>query len=1079
MKKVFIVLCCAVLITGMLSAQERSGNLWGTVLDRDGTPLPGVTVTLTGPQIAAIKLQTSAEGRFRFPSLFPSNEYVVTAELQGFKTAIQKGVIVNVNSNSDIKVVMEQGALEEQVTVVAKTPIIQAKKTQITHTVGYEMLQSLPSARDPWVILQMTPSIQMDRENIGGVESGQQASFLTKGSTAGEWTVDGMQTTDRNSAGSPGYYDFDAFEEMNISTGQMDVEHRDPGIVINLVSRRGGNKTSLGGRFYYTNEQLQAKISTARLAEKGVAGYNRAIDLKDFGFNAGGPIWKDKIWWWGAYGVQQVQTINVLNIRDDTYLTNYNGKINLQLIPENRAEFLYSAGDKKKFGRSSSPSFPPGWNQHSNFYFGNPTYKLQDEHMFGDNLFVSVRYGLSNAGFGLWPANDEKITKVAWYDVENDLYYNSQTWFYSNRPHPYGVLQVQYFSDNLFGTGTSHEIKIGGEINNNQRTYTGGYPGNFYVNTNYNTETVDWNGDGKIDVVRDAFGVDLKRIYLGSNDVLWSDGTDRLAFYFNDTISAGRFNLNLGVRVDHAKGWVDPLTTRALWLKPGGNDFQTSYSDINTQLFTADTVAKVAPLIPEKSRAYVEAKKLFWTVSPRLGLNFDVFGDGRTVAKLAYSLYPGSANGLGTGFWAPFGMYGSMNFWWADLNNDGKASYQELYWADYSKSTRPIYKAFDDAGNFAGNWSREYGLHWSGWDLANPAGLSPPTSYLADDWKVSLTHEVLVSLEREIIQDFGVSLSYSWKRMGRNSWGLNYYPEMYNNLPAFPGLNNHVRNKDDYMVAGTIPDQLKTPDGRTFDPGEAKGKPWYLLKNLPETVATPYSKTVMRDPDQCDIYWGIDLVFNKRLTNKWMMNGSVTYQMQKHYYGANGFTYATTSGISTTDPTNLWAYEGQMYGVQMGGSSGKTNRDFFSRWMFKLSGLYQLPFDINISGTVSAHEGTFYFTQFTIRDTGVPGASSRESSKNIPTATYGNRSRLPNVWSVNIKAEKMIKLGDTSRMYFSADLFNVLNRDTELRKYDISYGTLRYRDTAPVSYTNPAATSGVLNELLNPFLLRLGMRFQI
>ncbi len=1075
MKKVFIVLCCAVLITGMLSAQERSGNLWGTVLDRDGTPLPGVTVTLTGPQIAAVKVQTSAEGRFRFPSLFPSNAYVVTAELQGFKTAIQKGVIVNVNSNSDIKVVMEQGALEEQVTVVAKTPIIQAKKTQITHTVGYEMLQSLPSARDPWVILQMTPSILMDRENIGGVESGQQASFLTKGSTAGEWTVDGMQTTDRNSAGSPGYYDFDAFEEMNISTGQMDVEHRDPGIVINLVSRRGGNKTSLGGRFYYTNEQLQAKISDARLAEKGVGGYNRAIDLKDFGFNAGGPIWKDKIWWWGAYGVQEVQTLNLLNVRDDTYLTNYNGKINLQLIPENRAEFLYSAGDKKKFGRSSSPSFPPGWNQHSNFYFGNPTYKLQDEHMFGDNLFVSVRYGLSNAGFGLWPANDEKITKVAWYDIENDLYYNSQTWFYSDRPHPYGVLQVQYFSDNLFGTGTSHEIKIGGEINNNQRTYTGGYPGNFYVNTNYNTETVDWNGDGKIDVVRDAFGIDLKRINLGSNDVLYSDGTDRLAFYFNDTITAGRFNLNLGVRVDHAKAWIDPLTTRALWLKPGGNDYQTSYSNVNTQLFTADTVGKLAPLIPEKTRAYVEAKKLFWTVSPRLGLNFDVFGDGRTVAKLAYSLYPGSANGLGTGYWAPFGMYGTMNFWWADLNNDGKAGYQELYWADYSKSTRPVYRAFDDAGNFQGNMAREYGLMWSGWDLANPAGLSPPTSYLADDWKVSLTHEVLVSLEREIIQDFGVSLSYSWKRMGRNSWALNYYPETYNNLPAFPGLNNHVRNKDDYMVAGTIPDKLTTPDGRTFDPGEAKGKPWYLLKNLPETVATPYSKTVMRDPDQCDIYWGIDLVFNKRLTNKWMMNGSVTYQMQKHYYGANGFAYTG----STTDPTNLWAYEGQMYGVQMGGTSGKTNRDFFSRWMFKLSGLYQLPFDINISGTVSAHEGTFYFTQFTIRDTGVPGASSRESSKNIPTATYDNRSRLPNVWSVNIKAEKMIKLGDTSRMYFSADLFNVLNRDTELRKYDISYGTLRYRDTAPVSYTSPAATSGVLNELLNPFLLRLGMRFQI
>lgn len=1065
MKKFFIVLCCVALITVALSAQERTGNLWGTVLDGDGNPLPGVSITLTGPHIAAIKVQTNAEGRFRFPSLFPSNEYVVTAELPGFKTSIQKGVIVNVNSTSDIKVVMEQGALEEQVTVVAKTPIIQAKRTQITHTVNYEQLQSLPSARDPWVVLQMTPSIQMDRENIGGVESGQQSSFLTKGSTAGEWTVDGMQTTDRNSAGSPGYYDFDAFEEMNISTGQMDVEHRDPGIVINLVTRRGGNKASLGGRFYYTNEQLQGKLSAAQLASKGVAGYNRAIDLKDFGFNAGGPILKDKIWWWGAYGVQQVQTINAVNIRDDSYLTNYNGKLNFQLIPANRAEILYSAGDKKKFGRSSSVSFPPGWNQHSNFYFGNPTYKIQDEHMFGDNLFVSFRYGLSNAGFGLWPANDEKITKVAWYDVESDLYYNSQTWFYSDRPHPYIVLQVQYFNDNLLGTGTSHEIKIGGEINNNSRTYTGGYPGNFYVNTNYHSETVDWNGDGKIDVVRDAFGIDLKRIYLGSNDVLWSDGTDRLAFYFNDTISAGRFNLNLGLRMDRAKGFIDPLTTRALWLQPGGNDFQTSYSNINTQLFTEDTVSKLAPLIPEKNRAYIDAQKVFWTFSPRLGMSFDVFGDGRTIAKLAYTLYPGSGNGLSvSNYWAPYGMYGNMNFWWADLNKDGKAKWDELYWANYSKSTRPVYRVFDDDGNFQGNMAREYGLMWGGWDLNNPAALSNPVYTLADNWKVSLTHEVNVSLEREIIQDFGVTLSYSWKRMGRYSQNLEYYPEAY-----FPGLNNHVRSKDDYMVAGTIPDRLTTPDGKTFDPGEAKGKPWYLLKSLPETASVPYRKTDMMDSGRYDIYWGYDLIFTKRLSHKWMMNGSATYQMQKHYYGANGYT----------DPTTIWAYEGQIYGVGMGGSSGKIQRDFFSRWMFKLSGLYQLPFDMNISGTVSAHEGTFFATTFVIRDTGVPGASSRETQKTIPIAAYGNRSRLPEVFVLNLKVEKMIKLGDTSKMFFSADLFNVLNATTDLRKYDIGYGTFRYRDTAPVSYTSPAATSGKLNDLQNPLLLRLGMRFQI
>ncbi len=137
-------------------------------------------MTLTGATIAPMSTTTNEEGKFRFLSLFPGNDYVVKAELQGFKTRTETGIIVNVARTADITVVMEQGALEEQVTVVAQTPVVQTKKTQITHTVNYEMLQGLPSARDPWVVLQMAPAIQMDRENIGGVDSGQQSSFVAQ-----------------------------------------------------------------------------------------------------------------------------------------------------------------------------------------------------------------------------------------------------------------------------------------------------------------------------------------------------------------------------------------------------------------------------------------------------------------------------------------------------------------------------------------------------------------------------------------------------------------------------------------------------------------------------------------------------------------------------------------------------------------------------------------------------------------------------------------------------------------------------------------------------------------------------------
>jgi hypothetical protein len=1071
MKKFFLVLCCVAMLSVMLSAQARTGNLYGTVLDREGTPLPGATITLTGPTIAPMTAQSSAEGKFRFLSLFPGNQFQLKIELQGFKTKIESGVIINVNSNSDISVVMEQGALEEQVTVVAKTPVVQAKKTQITHTINYEQLQELPSARDPWVILQMTPSILMDRENVGGVESGQQSSFMAKGSTTQEWTVDGMQTTDRNSGGSPGYYDFDAFEEMNISTGMMDVEHRDPGIVIALITRRGGNKSSLGGRFFYSNEKFQGSVPDSVLTKYNIAGFNRAYDIKDFGFNAGGPIFKDKVWWWASYGVQQIQTYNLLNVRDDTYLNNYSAKLNFQIIPENRAEVLYMAGDKKKFGRDSNNVHPPGRNQHSNFYFGNPTLKIQDEQMFGDNLFFSARYGWSNAGFGLWPAEDESITKPRWRDITQNLYYNSFGWFYSDRPHPYTVLQAQYFNDNLFGTGTSHEIKIGGEINNNSRTYTGGVPGNFHIYTNYNTETVDWNLDGKVDVVKNLpGGPDIKRIYIGANDTAWEDGTKRLAFYFSDSISFSRFNINLGLRVDRMIPYINPELTRALWLSgdsnPADSKYLANYPKIASDFFPADTLAKLAPLIPEKQFPYVESKKLYWIWSPRVGVTYDIFGDGRTIAKAAYTLYRGG--GLGTGYWTPFGLYGSMNYYWADLNNDVKPQLNELYWADYSKSSRPAYRLFDDDGNFQGNWAREFGLHWSGWDINNPGGLSPSASYCDfDNWSPSKTHELFFSLEREIIQDFGVSLSYSWRKMGNYSWSPNYYPEEY-----FPGLNNHLRSQDDYELGGTVPDTLVNPaTGETWDPKEAKGKPWYVLKNIPETASTSYSKTVMMDPGRYNIYWGFDFVLTKRLSHRWMLNGSVTYQMERTYYGSKGYM----------DPTGMWAYEGSIYGIGLGGSSGKITVNMFSRWLVKLTGMYQLPWDLNVSGTLSAHEGSFFGESFGVQDRTLP--NPRSYSNSLPTITYDNRSRLGDVWTVNLKLEKMIRLGDTSRMYFSADIFNAINVDPLLRRYDIDYGTFRFTggptNSVPYSWTAPGATSGAYNEIMNPILIRFGMRFQI
>jgi hypothetical protein len=317
-------------------AQQKSGNIYGRIVDQEGTPLPGASVTLTGVLTAPVSTVSSAEGNFRFLSLAPASDYAIKVELQGFKTLTRGAILVNIGKNTELTLTLEVGALEEEVTVTAATPVVETKKTTITQTVTRDVLQSLPTARDPWVILQQAAGIQVDRENVGGNESGQMSGFIARGGGTEIWSVDGINTEDPSSISSITYYDYDTFEEMNITQGGGDVTVATGGVQVNLVTRRGGNKLNIGGRFYRTDKKFQANNLTDDLKKEGVVGVNVIRAIKDYGFNFGGPLFKDKVWYWASYGVQDIWTNNMYGNKDDTLLQNYAAKVNVQILPQNR-----------------------------------------------------------------------------------------------------------------------------------------------------------------------------------------------------------------------------------------------------------------------------------------------------------------------------------------------------------------------------------------------------------------------------------------------------------------------------------------------------------------------------------------------------------------------------------------------------------------------------------------------------------------------------------------------------------------------------------------------------------------------
>ena len=396
----FLILTLILLFSVSLSAQVRTGNIYGRVVDTEDNPLPGVTVTLSGMYTAPVTAVTLAEGTFRFLSLPPASDYAVRLELIGFQTKIEENIIVTVGGNANLTITMEMGAVEEEITVTAISPVVDTKKTSVGTNVTQDILQSLPSARDPWVVLQMAPGVIADRENVGGTESGMQSTMTARGTSnynSNVWAMDGVVITDPAAIGaSPSYYDFDAFEEMQITIGGADVTVQTGGIALNLVTRRGGNRVSLGGRFYYTDgAKFQGENMTDAFREEGLQRTNRIRMIQDYGFNLGMPLLRDKAWFWGSFGVQDIQTDTADGNPFDTMLTNFAAKLNIQIIPQNRFEAFIHAGKKEMWGRSSSPTLPSGLYQGNAYHFGSPIIKFQDEHMFGDSLFLSAKYSLS------------------------------------------------------------------------------------------------------------------------------------------------------------------------------------------------------------------------------------------------------------------------------------------------------------------------------------------------------------------------------------------------------------------------------------------------------------------------------------------------------------------------------------------------------------------------------------------------------------------------------------------------------------------------------------------------------------
>jgi hypothetical protein len=829
---------------------------------------------------------------------------------------------------------------------------------------------------------------------------------------------------------------------MNVTTGGADVTIQTGAVALNMVTRRGGNRVSLGGRFYLTDNYFQANNLTTALEAQGVTNFNKIIQIKDYGFNLGGPVVKDKLWLWMSYGVQDINALTITGAPQKPLLTDYDFKLNLQLIPTNKFEAMYVAGNKTFIGRSSSQSFPEGYNQSSPFHFGSPIIKLQDEQMIGNNLLLAAKFGYMNSSFQLIPGSDPNSVNLVHTDETADVTYDN--WAYiTTRPMYDYDFHLQYYNDQLFGV--SREIKLGVEYSTRRVTTDSFAPGDLYLM--YNLHWPDYYGS--------EFTPGMQEWQVSSAYRLdWS--VNQWVGFLQDTITTGKLNLMLGIRYDRQT----PSINSSHYDTVNGNPVWSQY-------YTPDVAQALYAFMPGMIVPNIKPD-YHWNVwSPRIGITYDLFGNGKTVLKLSGSLY-GDFMGTGSAAYLfnPYGAAGAWMQWWVpNPGNSYPITADQMYFTDPTLGLAPYPLIVNGAIN--PQFIDDAHFYW--WGGFTPGSTTPgPSPYFVNpDATSSRTWELLFSVDHELLPNLSIGLNATYRRYNHFAWDATYYANGPYGDYSIDGVDQIV-GPQDFLPAGIIPSSFTWNDV-TYDTGAGGGRSYYLLDS--PFTGTPYAYHTLNT--NYETYWGIDLIFTKRLSNKWMLDGSLSYQDQKYHYG-NGYT----------DPTNLWALQDQLYAPYMGGASGKISQYIFSHWMLKLEGLYQLPLGFDVSFTFNARAGHvipqyMYIVDYTWTDINPVYFGGQNA---VYLGVFGNL-KLPTFYQLNMRVEKMVKLFDTGRIYLMADFFNITNAAIINRRYDQRLGTMYvYGKDASGNITDytfsPYSHDYTVNEVLNPFIARFGVRFQ-
>ena len=594
-----LTVAALLLIPASLAAQITAGRLDGAAQDEQGLVLPGVTVTLESDALLGSRVAvTDVDGSFRFQGL-PAGSYTMTFELGGFATVVREDITVITGQTFTVNQTLSVAAVAETVTVTGESPVVDVKSSRFGGTFDDTAILEVPNSTDPHAMLALTPGIRMRGFDVAGSHKAQQSGFDAFGlRNQNRIVIDGVDSN--FSTGGFGFYmDSLTVNQFNISNAGADVENAWAGNTIVMDIKTGGNDLSALLYADYLGESFVGDNLTSELEGRG-AGTNHMLTYWEAHADVGGPIWRDKAWFFLAYNNnlthRAISGLDPEVIKEEAVLRNYYAKVNMALSEKDELIGYSQWGLKNRPNRQINALNSPDVRLAQDSWTW--VHKAEWQRVWSDRAFSNVKVMHYGVTWPMVPAvpPDTHPPRV---DLDTSRRTGAGVWPFTydkQRPQFVGILNY-YVPD----AGGSHDLKFGVDYMEDSRL--------FFLNDA--SGSIQYRDRSSLISPTNPMGT--SEIFFFSTPTPVSDTRDaNLHFFAQDTWQINRrLTITAGMRVAHQYGWYNE--------------------------------ADLAPALSEffLSGVSIQRKDIFtWTdFYPRFAATYDVTGEGKTVLKASLSRY--------------------------------------------------------------------------------------------------------------------------------------------------------------------------------------------------------------------------------------------------------------------------------------------------------------------------------------------------------------------------------------------------------------------------------------------------------